>query len=457
MKKREIKIFTSLFLALLIFATSYRIIHAEENDEEYGHLYWGINDNTFYLSPTSQGYAINQDDYTLVNLSDGLIYCPMWLVFSNEETQCMEPRDLNNITTVEILVDGDMKITPKNMSEWFYNFTNLKEVNGLENIDYSRLEWTSNMFDGCSSLEYIDASLIDVSNVEYMECMFRNCSSLNELDLSNWDTKNVKEIYSIFSGCSELKNINILKFDLSNVSNVSNIFCGCENIKNIDISLIKFNKTMNFNYMFYDCHNLEKVIFPNNLKIKIKSMEGLFNNCYMLQEVDFPIFEIYPSSTPNIKNSIDNMFNNCSSLEEINISSLSTKNIESMNNMFSGCTSLKKIIVSDKWDIDNKEIESNDMFLGCTNLVGQSGTKYDDNHIDATYAKVDEGETNPGYFTTINDNINKPTDSNIDNEHKPVVIEEKESISISTICTIAIPTLLALLIVGLILNKKRIK
>ena len=39
------------------------------------------------------------------------------------------------------------------------------------------------------------------------------------------------------------------------------------------------------------------------------------------------------------------------------------------------------------------------MFVACTSLVGGSGTPYDDaNPNDVTYAHIDGGATNPGYF-----------------------------------------------------------
>ena len=39
------------------------------------------------------------------------------------------------------------------------------------------------------------------------------------------------------------------------------------------------------------------------------------------------------------------------------------------------------------------------MFYGCTSLVGGAGTTYSANHVGATYAHIDGGTSNPGYFT----------------------------------------------------------
>jgi hypothetical protein len=39
------------------------------------------------------------------------------------------------------------------------------------------------------------------------------------------------------------------------------------------------------------------------------------------------------------------------------------------------------------------------MFSGCYRLVGGAGTQYDVSHTDHTYARIDGGTANPGYFT----------------------------------------------------------
>ena len=50
-------------------------------------------------------------------------------------------------------------------------------------------------------------------------------------------------------------------------------------------------------------------------------------------------------------------------------------------NMFSDCAKLKTIYVTDSWDVSNVS-NSQEMFKGCTSLVGGSGTKFDSSHID---------------------------------------------------------------------------
>ena len=69
-----------------------------------------------------------------------------------------------------------------------------------------------------------------------------------------------------------------------------------------------------------------------------------------------------------------------------------------MGGMFDDCSSLKTIYASSEWNTSKVE-NGESMFHGCTNLVGGAGTTYDANHTDYTYAHIDGGTNNPGYFT----------------------------------------------------------
>ena len=67
--------------------------------------------------------------------------------------------------------------------------------------------------------------------------------------------------------------------------------------------------------------------------------------------------------------------------------------------MFYGCYNLRTIFVGDGWSTA-AVISGELMFSGCTRLVGGMGTTYDHDHVDADYAHIDGGPSNPGYFTT---------------------------------------------------------
>ena len=86
----------------------------------------------------------------------------------------------------------------------------------------------------------------------------------------------------------------------------------------------------------------------------------------------------------------------------LDISNFDTSNVTNMGYMFNNANNLKTIYVSSKFNIDTVTSSTN-MFYGCTSLVGGSGTKYNSNYIDKTYARIDGGTSNPGYFTDIAD------------------------------------------------------
>ena len=103
------------------------------------------------------------------------------------------------------------------------------------------------------------------------------------------------------------------------------------------------------------------------------------------------------------------MFWGCYSLRILNLSNFSTSSLISggLGGMFVDCSSLTTIYAGN-WDTSKETSPSWGMFAGCSNLVGGNGTHQDENHVDYTYAHIDGGSNNPGYFTDINA---EPTDS----------------------------------------------
>ena len=83
---------------------------------------------------------------------------------------------------------------------------------------------------------------------------------------------------------------------------------------------------------------------------------------------------------------------------QLDLSSFDTSNVNNMREMFYN-SQATTIYVSNKWNTSNVT-DSSSMFYGVTNLVGAEGTTYNSsNPTDKTYAHVDGGVSNPGYFT----------------------------------------------------------
>jgi surface protein len=132
----------------------------------------------------------------------------------------------------------------------------------------------------------------------------------------------------------------------------------------------------------------------------VTTMASMFNGCTGLQHLNVSGFD-----TRNVT-SMSSMFgggawtsNGCSSLTELDLSSFDTQRVTVMSYMFKGCGSMETIYVSDAWTTD-AVTSSSSMFTGCTNIRGGKGTTWnDENPKDKTYARIDGGQSTPGYLT----------------------------------------------------------
>jgi len=82
------------------------------------------------------------------------------------------------------------------------------------------------------------------------------------------------------------------------------------------------------------------------------------------------------------------------------LSSFNTANVTDMSYMFNYCNYLESVYAGNGWSTENVST-SDRMFGGCGNLVGMLGTSYSSSNIDHTYAHIDGGLENPGYFSTV--------------------------------------------------------
>ena len=177
---------------------------------------------------------------------------------------------------------------PTTMYYWFYKFTALEEILGIENLNTSQVTSMASLFYDCNMLKKIDVSHFDTSNVTDMSNMFWYCSSLWKLDVSSFNTG------------------------------------------------------------------------------KVTNMNGMFQYCRAVLVLDLNSFE--------------------------------TSNVKYMTNMFAYCNALNTIYVSEGWNTSQLSSSQN-MFSYCGNLKGGSGTIYDSNNIDSSYAHIDGGSNSPGYLT----------------------------------------------------------
>ena len=147
---------------------------------------------------------------------------------------------------------------------------------------------------------------------------------------------------------------------------------------------------------FYGMTNLQSITGIEYLNTsEVTDMGFMFMRCSKLTSLDVSHF-----NTSKVIN-MNQLFSNCTGLTSLDLSNFNTSKVTTMLRMFYNSTNLRTIYVGNGWSTAAVTY-SGDMFTGCTSLVGGQGTTYDANHIDAAYAHIDGGTSNPGYFTDKN-------------------------------------------------------
>ena len=255
---------------------------------------------------------------------------------------------------------------------------------------------TAHWFDLCSNLTTITGiEKLKTDNVTDMHWMFYDCSSLMSLDVSGFKTDKVTDMSWMFRGCSKLTNLDVSGFKTDNVTDMNIMFYGCSSLTSLDVSSFKTNNVTNMGYMFYGCSSLTSLDVSGFKTDNVKDMSRMFYGCSKLTSLEVSGFK-----TDNVTGMVE-MFRNCSSLTSLDVRGFKTDNVTDMYGMFYNCYSLTTIYIGDGWST-KAVISGAYMFNNCSKLVGCKGTTYDSSHIDETYAHIDEGTANPGYFTSIN-------------------------------------------------------
>ena len=346
-----------------------------------------------------------------------------------------------------------------NVTEMYGMFNGCSSLTGLDLSSFNTSEVANmqGMFNGCSSLTGLDLSSFNTSKVANMKYMFLNCTNLRTIYAGNgWNTANVTESYNMFYGCTSLVGGQGTTYDANHVDKVyahidggssnpgyftdingpipyacytpsnttltfyyddqRNSRSGTTYVLNTGISSpgwaddgtryyvtrVVFDasfadaRPMTTSSWFFYMTNLQTITGMEYLNTsEVTSMAWMFGLCGKLTSLDLSHFK-----TSKVT-SMGAMFDSCSSLTGLDLSSFNTSSVKSMSYMFNGCSSLRTVYADNAWSTATVT-ESTGMFNNCTSLMGGQGTAYDEDHVDATYAHIDGGPSNPGYFTDKN-------------------------------------------------------
>ena len=290
------------------------------------------------------------------------------------------------------------RIAPRSTAYWFYELTKLTEVKNPQNLDTANVTDMYGMFKDCSGLISLDVSGFNTSNVTDMRYMFYNCHRLKSLDVSGFDTSKVTSMGCMFYKCGLLASLDVSNFDTSNVTNMRSMFNNCHGFTSLDLSGFNTANVTDMGYMFNYCTNLRR------LDVSGFDTSNVTDMGYMFAGVGLASLDVSGFNTANVTY-MGAMFYSCSYLTSLDLSSFDTRKVGSFNApfglgypMFGYCRNLKTIYVSGNFVVSPIK-SGEELFRECTSLVGGAGTKFDSDHIDKEYARIDGGPDAPGYFT----------------------------------------------------------
>ena len=343
------------------------------------------------------------------------------------------------------------KIKNSDMDWLFANCSSLERVD-VSSFNTSGLTSLWSMFINCSSLKVLDLSSFDTKKVTLTTTMFQGCTNLKAIYVGGgWDMSTVTTSPGMFDGCTSIVGCMGTTYDanhidkayahidggsgnpgylsekgapyaaLSSDGKTLTFYCDGKNTSHTEttfslnegdgepawftsastVTTVVFDEsfaiakpTSMFGW-FATMTNLTTLTGLENLNTKSVTNMGLvFYGCSSLTTLDLSSFD-----TRSVTN-MGGMFWNCTSLQRLDLSSFNTQNVTDMSGMFQDCSMLKTIYATDDW---NRSGNTMNMFQGCTSIVGGMGTTFAPDHIDAEYAHIDGGPSNPGYFTAKQD------------------------------------------------------
>ena len=149
---------------------------------------------------------------------------------------------------------------PTTTACWFYTFTKLNTIKGIEYLNTDSVTNMKSMFYRCTSLTELDLSHFNTSNVTTMENMFYGLK-LTSLDLSSFNTSKVATMKNMFYYCENLTSLNVKSFNTKNTTEMHGMFKGCKSLVELDLTSFDVsNAGDGLGHAFYNCVKLRNIM-----------------------------------------------------------------------------------------------------------------------------------------------------------------------------------------------------
>lgn len=338
------------------------------------------------------------------------------------------------------------ELISENLANLFSSMSNVISIDKIYNINTSQATSLSGVFQNCSSLKSIDLSgwnvVISPSNsnvkgkINNISNMFYNCSKLERIYVDNDDFSlaNAYQRSQTFYGCSNLKGQETSRYGYGdNIYNQQNgDYAVVDGVKHVgDYGSISYssgfftNKKPILNHIAIYSEDDDSLSFYNNgdqveiggtyrnktvtmIYSYLRLSEFRYSNSYGMsnyapwEDVKTSIKNVYFKNNVVLSN-MSNWFSGTTSCKTIDMSKVTTQPLRNqilMTNAFSG-SSVETIYASSRFVVNGTDENGRNeqVFNDCTKLIGGKGTKYNSANVNINYAHIDEGTSNPGYFT----------------------------------------------------------
>lgn len=282
-----------------------------------------------------------------------------------------------------------------NMSTIFYRCDEIKVLN-LNTWDTSNVEDLSNAFYWMMGVETIELNNWDVRKVKSLESTFQ-WNRANYLGISLWKTSSLESLKSTFEG-SKCEELDLSGWDVSNVTTLENTFRSTYELSKLNTTGWNIANVSNANRAFV-CSCAESFEWVGGNDFDFSNVDSLTQ---MFREFQGKKLDLSKWNISNVTN-MSSWFGYCENLEELDLSGWDTSKVTDMRSMFNHTPNLETVWVGNGWNTDNVT-ESQYMFSGQSGsykgvIRGEQGTTWKrSNPYDKTYAHVDGGPDDPGYF-----------------------------------------------------------
>ena len=364
--------------------------------------------------------------------------------------------DFTNLNVKQVVFDPSFEAArPTSTFYWFSGMRNLEAITGLEYLNTSEVTRMDDMFNRCYKLTSLNLEKFNISKVTDMSEMFRSCTALQTIIVGDgWKMSEMilTSSHNVFKECTSLVGGRGTAYDAAHVdADYAHIDGGADNPGYLSAGTMSYvyytpdNTTLTFYYdnqrdsrpgriydlnvginrvgweldhtcsevtnavidpsfagarptttyaWFYGMNNIDTIIGLEYLNTsEVTNMNWMFGHSKNLEHIDVSHF-----NTDKVT-SMYAMFGDCEKLKTLDLSNWNTANVTDMDMMFSFCLELQTVYVGSGWNTDCVT-ESEHMFANNFLLVGGQGTAWDaSNPRDKTYAHIDGGTGNPGYFT----------------------------------------------------------